>query len=248
MMERIEMINYETSSKPFLCYRLSDTLIRSIKGSHGCINIELSHELIPLFPILEWVLWERQAGAGNSGDWNASMNEVCTFSTIEDFWRYFNHIPKPSEIFFDGETRKKVGPSNAPVLEYNLFKRGIEPEWGDPQNSTGGSFYIRQALEMNTLDLYWQNLVMGVIGETIENNTDGTADKNGKNCICGVRVVDKSRGMPIFRVELWMNTRDADVKERIKKNLTDCLVDGLGPAMGPASKGFPRFVFKDHST
>ena len=81
------------------------------------------------------------------------MNEVCTFSTIEDFWRYHNHIPKPSEIFFDGETRKKVGPNSKSIVEFNLFKKGIQPEWSDPQNACGGSFYIRQTLDMTTLDL-----------------------------------------------------------------------------------------------
>lgn len=179
----------------------------------------------------------------SSSDWNAQMNEVCTFSTIEDFWRYHNHIPKPSEIFFDGETRKKVGPNSKSIVEFNLFKKGIQPEWSDPQNACGGSFYIRQTLDMTTLDMYWQNLVMGLVGETLENSSDGTVDQSGANCICGARVVDKSRGMPIFRVELWINTTDADVKERIKKNLVECLIDGLGTSR----KGFPRFDFKEHS-
>ena len=107
------------------------------------------------------------------------MNEVCTFSTVEDFWRYYNNIPRPSEIFYDGETRKKVGPEKKTIVEYNLFKKGIEPEWGDPQNATGGSFFIRQSLDSSTLDMYWQNLVFGLIGETIENNSDNTADKSG---------------------------------------------------------------------
>ena len=172
------------------------------------------------------------------------MNELCTFSTIEDFWRYYNHIPKPSEVFFDGETRKRVGPKNKTIAEYNLFKKGIEPEWGDPQNATGGSFFIRQTMDMNTLDMFWQNLVMGLVGETIENNADDSEGKNGANCICGARVVDKGRNVPIFRVELWINTRDAEIKEKIRANLVDCLVDGLGTLR----KGPPKFDWKDHST
>lgn len=171
------------------------------------------------------------------------MNEVCTFSTVEDFWRYYNNIPRPSEIFYDGETRKKVGPEKKTILEYNLFKKGIEPEWGDPQNATGGSFFIRQSLDASTLDMYWQNLVFGLIGETMENNADNTADKSGANCICGARVVDKSRNMPMYRLELWINTRDADIKENIRNNLVECLIDGLNGSR----KGFPRFEFKEHS-
>ncbi len=173
------------------------------------------------------------------------MNELCTFATVEDFWRYYNHLPKPSEVFFDGETKKKVGPKNKTVVEYNLFKRGIEPEWADPQNATGGSFFIRQSLEMNVLDMFWQNLVMGLVGESLEDNSDITSDKTGTNCICGARVVDKGRNMPIFRVELWINTRDAEVKERIRTNLVECLMDGLPPTS--MRKGPPKFDWKDHS-
>ncbi len=202
--------------------------------------LQCNHDTIRV----EWVLWERLGGAQNSSDWNAQMNEICAFATIEDFWSYYNHIPKPSEVFFDGNTRKTVGPKSKQIVEYNLFKRGIQPEWGDPQNATGGSFFIRQSLDLNTLDMFWQNLVMGLVGETIEDNADDSGDNSGKNCICGARIVDKGRNVPIFRVELWINTRDADKKDKIKTKLVECLIDGLGTLR----KGVPKFEWKDHST
>ena len=52
--------------------------------------------------------------------------------------------------------------------EYSLFKKGIEPEWGDPKNAIGGEWFCRQYFEADQLDLYWQNLVMALVGETIE--------------------------------------------------------------------------------
>ena len=63
------------------------------------------------------------------------MNEVCTFSTVEDFWRYYNNIPRPSEIFYDGETRKKVGPEKKTIVGFGapakattlMYEFGIEP-------------------------------------------------------------------------------------------------------------------------
>jgi translation initiation factor 4E len=236
----------------------------------------------------EWVLWERQGGGGstqqsNPNDWKDQMKEICSFSTVEDFWRYYNHMPKPSEIFFDGDTKKRVqvggegngngggggggGGKTKTVIEYNLFKRGIVPEWADPQNATGGSFFIRQSLEMHVLDMFWQNLVMGLVGESLEDKTDadingyangngsgsGNGTSNGNNnsnakrgldCICGARVVDKGRNMPIFRVELWINTRDAEIKDRMKSNLVECLMDGLPTSA--LRKGPPKFDWKDH--
>ncbi len=172
------------------------------------------------------------------------MKPLCTFSTVEDFWRYFNHVPKPSKVFYDGETRKVVGPETRKIEEYSLFKKGIEPEWGDDANKTGGEWFIRQPLDMDVLDMYWQNLVMGCIGEAIEDGADTSVKKDGMNVVNGARVVDKGTKYPIFRLELWINTKDAAVKERIKTKLVECVTDGLPPSK---KRGPPKFDWRDHS-
>lgn len=191
---------------------------------------------------VEWVLWEHKAaGAGNKNpnQWKENMQALCSFRTVEDFWQYFNHIPKPSQVFFDGECRKKVGPEGKTIEEYSLFKEGIEPEWGDPKNVIGGEFFCRAYFEADILDLYWQNLVFALVGETIEDALGGKQD-----CVNGVRVVDKSRGYPMFKLELWVNTRDPILKEKMKDLLLDLMTEGQ-----PASiKGRPKFEWKDHSS
>jgi len=175
------------------------------------------------------------------------MSELCHFSTVEDFWRYFSHIPKPSQVFFDGDCKKRVGGGGTDqdkmrtVEEYSLFKKGIEPEWGDPANVNGGEWFCRQYVEPDVLDLYWQNLVMGVIGETIEDacNPDGSAG----DYINGVRVLDKSRGFPMFKLEIWIKTKDEAIRNRIKNTLRNVITDGQ-----PSNrKTQPKFDWKDHS-
>jgi translation initiation factor 4E len=166
------------------------------------------------------------------------MKQLCAFQTAEDFWQYFNHLPRPSEVFFDGDCRKKLGEEEKTVEEYSLFKKGIEPEWGDPKNVTGGEWFCRQYFELDVLDLYWQNLVMGVIGETIEDAAD-----DDENHINGARVVDKSRNFPMYRLEIWIDTRDPVIKERIRKKLIDVTTDG----QPPSRKMQPKFDWKDHS-
>ena len=52
-----------------------------------------------------WVLWEHK-GNNPGEEWSNSMREVCEFSTIEEFWKYWCFVPKPSEVLFDGHTRK----------------------------------------------------------------------------------------------------------------------------------------------
>lgn len=61
---------------------------------------------------------------------------------------------------------------------YNLFKHGIEPKWEDPQNSEGGEWRVIVTPSRNqpgrqqgprpllrSLDEYWINTVLAVIGE-----------------------------------------------------------------------------------
>lgn len=205
------------------------------------VHIKMNHVFHCLFK--EWVLWEHVGGGGKSANnWKENMKPLCTFSTIEDFWRYFNFVPKPSEVFYDGDSRKVVGPSAKRVEEYSLFKKGIEPKWEDDANKSGGEWFIRQTLDMDVLDMYWQNLVMGCIGESIEDGAD--ASRCGGDVVNGARVVDKGKGYPVFRLELWINTRDAEVKEQIRARLVECVTDGLPPHK---KKGPPKFDWKDHS-
>lgn len=169
--------------------------------------------------------------------WKESMKPLCSFSTIEDFWRYFNHIPHPSKVFFDGDSKKKVGPNNEVIEEYSFFKRGIEPEWDDPQNKTGGEWYWRSHLEGEVLDLFWQNMVLGLIGETLEDPSKGFH-------INGVRVVDKGRSYPIYKIELWMDTKDIAVRESVREKLVEAMIHGLP---SNKQKNVPKFEWKDHS-
>ncbi len=216
-------------------------------------NLISSHVYISICSLLtislysEWVLWEHVGSGGgkNPKDWKENMKPLCTFSTIEDFWRYFNHLPKPSQVFYDGDSRKVVGPTSKRVEEYSLFKKGIEPKWEDEANMTGGEWFIRQTLDMDVLDMYWQNLVLGCIGESIEDGADLSSNKCGMNVVNGARVVDKGKGgYPVFRLELWLSTRDTDARESIKTKLVECVMDGLPPNK---KKGPPKFDWKDHS-
>jgi hypothetical protein len=168
------------------------------------------------------------------------MKELGSFTTVEDFWRYFNHLPKPSDVFFDGESKKRVGTDNKTIEEYSLFKKGVFPGWEDPQNAPGGEFFCRQTFEGEVLNLFWQNLVLGLVGETIE---EGISGDSLSSVINGCRVSDKSKGFPMFRLELWLNTRDPLVKEKAKTKLMETIMEGLPPH----KKALPKFDWRDHN-
>ena len=74
------------------------------------------------------------------------------------------------------------------------------------------------------VDVYWENLVLGFIGETIEENDE----------ICGCRVVDKfkvkgknSAGNPNYRLEIWFKTNTSpELAERVRIRMLETLADG----------------------
>jgi translation initiation factor 4E len=62
--------------------------------------------------------------------------------------------------------------------------------------------------------------------------------------INGVRVVDKSKAYPIFKIELWIDTKDEMAREKIKDLLTKTITHGL--PQHKAAKNNPRFEWKGH--
>lgn len=119
-----------------------------------------------------WTLWYLEADRSKA--WTDSMNEVTSFSTVEDFWSLYNHIRGPSEI--------KVGG------DYMLFKSHIRPMWEDESNKHGGRWTL--TIHKNLSDKYWLDTVLCLIGEAFE-----CSDQ-----ICGAIVNVRQR---IDKISIW---------------------------------------------
>jgi translation initiation factor 4E len=80
--------------------------------------------------------------------------------------------------------------------DYHLFKKGVRPEWEDPQNKHGGkwSFQFKDKKQVN-IDELWLHTQLAAIGETLEDESD--------NEVMGV-VVNVRKGF--YRVGLWTRT------------------------------------------
>lgn len=141
------------------------------------------------------------------------MYEIGNFSTVEDFWRFKNNLPNPSEIFqTDKSPRMKF--TDREIEGYSLFKQGIKPEWEDVKNKSGGEICCRKSFESSDLDEIYEALLLGLIGETIDPDDQ----------ICGCRFVDKSRGSRVmYRVEVWFKSTDEKLKETVQNNVAKCL-------------------------
>lgn len=98
-----------------------------------------------------------------------------------------------------------------------VFKKGIQPTWEDPLNANGSELVAVKSFNVEVLDLYWENLVFGLIGETIDEGDE----------ICGCRIVDQTRkAKPVYKVELWLKTKDDSICSKIKAKLCDVIKDG----------------------
>jgi|TARA_B100000519_G_C14033983_1_gene339442 hypothetical protein len=174
----------------------------------------------------EWVLWEHRAPASSKEKYEDNMAKLCEFATVEDYWRLFNNVPKPSEIFYDGKTKKKF--KDRTVESFSLFKKGIKPEWEDKMNRDGAEWFCRKAFPLPQLDDFWANLTMGMVGETIDPRDE----------ICGARVVDKSSGSrPIYRLELWFRRKEQAIADELK--------DRMFKELGPSAK-LCKFEMRPH--
>ena len=157
-----------------------------------------STESVPDFTRLHplqtsWTMWYQESAKGKGGkvDWSQLLKKLMTFSTVEDFWRLYNYVPKPSEI--------GVG------CDYSLFREGIEPAWEHPGNSKGGRWVFRIPNSgPRSMDDLWLSLLLSLIGEQYEDSEP--------DAICGVVIsIRKSEN----RLALW--TKNAQNVENTKK-------------------------------
>ena len=115
-----------------------------------------------------------------------------------------------SDVFGDGQNKILV--EGRVIKAFCLFKKGIQPRWEDTANKTGSELVASKSYSPEVLDVFWENLVMGLIGETIDEGDE----------ICGCRVVNQTRkGKPKYKIELLLRTTDEPMGLKIKSKLSD---------------------------
>ena len=101
---------------------------------------------------------------GGKTDYQDSVKKMAEFSTVEDFWKIFQHIKKPEGL--------KSG------IEIQLFKNPIKPLWEDEGNKEGGRLSLRIKKEFSSL--VWEELVLDMIS--------GSFPKNVKDQLNGITI------------------------------------------------------------
>jgi translation initiation factor 4E len=216
-------------SQPYLSFNDSIGMRFKIPGYPDEEAEEVAAALREPMPLKEkWALWEQVATGGYA------TKKVVTFGTAQEFWGVWNGIPQPSELL-EGKKLVREQSSGQPLSidAIMVFREGISPEWEDHANANGGHFQIqlKPSTTGGQIDEYWNNLVLGVVGETFESS----------NMITGVRLVDKLSGKgkvtDAIRVELWYHSKATTVDvNNIKKSMDKILTTRLDGTPGPVLK------------
>jgi len=168
-----------------------------------------------------WTIWEQvaQNPQNKTQEYSDATHRVASFATVKGFWKYWNHLPQPSELLDGKKFVREADGSRNIVDALMVFREGIKPEWEDPTNPTGGHFQFQlpASLGGGPIDEKWNNIILGMVGGSIE----------PAEMITGVRLVDKlvlkSRN-PAVRLEVWFsNMEDAEKVDLLEKNLQKCM-------------------------
>lgn len=183
-----------------------------------------------------WVIWEQimQSSDGKTAQYSDATHKVSTFSTVQEFWKLWNHMPQPSELL-EQKRMVREQPDGLHVIDaVMIFRDNIRPEWEDKMNSSGGHFQFQLKPTIpgggGQIDEYWNNLVLGMIGATIE----------PANMLTGVRLVDKlsgPRAANVIRLEVWFtNHDDTNAVNMLRRNVEKCMATHLDGTQGQAPK------------
>mmetsp|Transcript_31871 Transcript_31871/g.62745 ORF Transcript_31871/g.62745 Transcript_31871/m.62745 type:complete len:234 (+) Transcript_31871:83-784(+) len=166
-----------------------------------------------------WIVWEQLMASGSKAiQYSESTRQIASCETVEEFWRTWVQLPQPSEMLTQRMVLN-VADGFHIIDALMVFREGIAPQWEDAANADGGhlQFQFRASVGGGQLDEHWNNLVLGIVGGTIE-----PADM-----ITGVRLVDKlsaGRGQGNLRMEVWFsNNKDPQAIQTLQWNVERCM-------------------------
>mmetsp|Transcript_20978 Transcript_20978/g.49148 ORF Transcript_20978/g.49148 Transcript_20978/m.49148 type:complete len:231 (+) Transcript_20978:46-738(+) len=168
-----------------------------------------------------WVVWQQLASPGKTVPYEQSTKQIASVSSVEDFWPVFDRLPQPSDLLTRRMTETTQEDGSHVVDALMIFRDGVLPQWEDAANSEGGhlQFHFKASLGAAQLDEYWNNLVLGTLGNTLE----------PAEMITGLRLVDKvttgKGGVPsMVRMEVWFGSAsDVQAVAALQRNVERCV-------------------------
>ena len=147
-----------------------------------------------LRPFAFWFSYIPNKGKLSKEDYESGIKILGSFSTIEEFWSYYQHMVRPEKL-----------PGGC---KFALFQDGIKPAWEDKANDDGGSFILR--IKRQYSNIIWEDLMLSYIGEQCQYNDD----------ICGLYLNSKPTEA---NISIWTRKIDQTKKESIEKWIRETL-------------------------
>ncbi|CEP02063.1 mRNA cap-binding protein [Plasmodiophora brassicae] len=121
--------------------------------------------------------------------------KMATFSTVEEFWRYYSWIIRPSSMTIN--------------CDFHLFKDSVRPIWEDEANQKGGKWEIH--LRKGVASRCFEDVILAVLGDQFRVGDE----------ICGVVVSIKTHD---DMISVWNRSADdKDVIMSIRDTLKQVL-------------------------
>lgn len=106
-----------------------------------------------------WCLWYVSAHTSPTVAWSERLKEVSGFETVEEFWGLFHCLVPPTVL-------------RCPAEIY-LFKGSSYPSYeAHPQGGIWSVSFSRRDDDRERLEEAWLSLVLGMIGETLDDKGD----------------------------------------------------------------------------
>eukprot|EP00043_Microstomoeca_roanoka_P015637 m.156745 g.156745 ORF g.156745 m.156745 type:complete len:195 (-) comp16299_c7_seq1:646-1230(-) len=142
-----------------------------------------------------WKFWySKKAPRQQFAEYADMLHPIGSFKTVEQFWRYYAFMRKPSEL---------------DVCNIHVFKDGIQPMWEDESNRRGGKLVIR--LRKGLAARCWENILFALIGEQFDVGDD----------ICGAVLAIRPRE---DLLSVWNRDGDSEtLRAKIKETMVRVL-------------------------
>ncbi|KAK7038846.1 hypothetical protein VNI00_010476 [Paramarasmius palmivorus] len=158
---------------------------------------------VPFTPTPQSAEGSATFAAADQHEYEAGLTVIGTFTTVEQFCRYFNWLKPPSKLernsnyhLFKVRIRmvilKLIGLSGVRLP----LQAPIKPMWEDPANADGGKWVLTMKNNPNLLDRCWNWVAMALVGEELEEDQDE---------ICGAVVSLRSK---VDRIQVWTRSKD----------------------------------------
>lgn len=167
-------------------------LVESVIAECDC-NID---EVVTVVLEREWT-WYAHTDASAYDVGTVTMGD---FKTINEFFRLYNHIPSPSQVFMGASTLflpNVNGGCN--VNGYAIFQKGVLPAWEDVANMHGCDICARTSLDADAIGEIWLDLSISLINEQLGDN------------VLGVRLthrLDRKTNEVVHKIEVWLKDQD----------------------------------------